>query len=46
MKNDARDARHLARLLHLGQIVEVSVPSVEQERPGICSAPEKTVVAI
>ncbi|GAF47520.1 hypothetical protein RW1_041_00670 [Rhodococcus wratislaviensis NBRC 100605] len=31
IKNDARDARHLARLLHLGQIVEVSVPSVEQE---------------
>jgi len=31
VKNDARDARHLARLLHLGQIVEVSVPSVEQE---------------
>ncbi|CAG7640705.1 hypothetical protein E143388_08218 [Rhodococcus opacus] len=31
VKNDARDARHLARLLHLGQIVEVAVPSVEQE---------------
>ncbi|NHU48794.1 IS110 family transposase [Rhodococcus sp. A14] len=31
VKTDARDARHLARLLHLGQIVEVAVPSVEQE---------------
>ena len=31
VKTDARDAAHLARLLHLGQIVEVSVPSVEQE---------------
>ena len=28
---DARDARHLARLLHLGEIVEVEIPSVEQE---------------
>ena len=26
-----RDARHLARLLHLGEIVAVAVPSVEQE---------------
>jgi transposase len=31
VKTDARDARHLARLLHLGQIVEVTVPSVAQE---------------
>ena len=31
VKTDARDAAHLARLLHLGQIVEVSVPSAEQE---------------
>ena len=31
VKTDARDARHLARLLHLGQIVEVSVPSAAQE---------------
>ena len=27
----ARDARHLARLLHLGEIVAVTVPGVEQE---------------
>jgi transposase len=31
VKTDARDALHLARLLHLGEIVEVSVPSVGQE---------------
>jgi transposase len=31
VKTDARDAAHLARLLHLGQIVAVRVPSVEQE---------------
>jgi transposase len=31
IKTDARDARHLARLLHLGEIVAVAVPSVEQE---------------
>ena len=31
VKTDARDARHLARLLHLDEIVEVTVPSVEQE---------------
>lgn len=31
IKTDARDAAHLARLLHLGQIVVVTIPSVEQE---------------
>lgn len=31
VKTDARDAAHLARLLHLGQIVEVTIPTVEQE---------------
>lgn len=31
VKTDIRDARHLARLLHLGEIVEVEIPSVEQE---------------
>jgi transposase len=31
VKTDARDAALLARLLHLGQIVAVTVPSVEQE---------------
>jgi transposase len=31
VKTDARDARHLARLLHLGEITAVMVPSVVQE---------------
>jgi transposase len=31
VKTDARDARHLARLLHLGEVVAVSIPSIEQE---------------
>jgi transposase len=31
VKTDARDARHLARLLHLGQIAQVTIPSIEQE---------------
>jgi transposase len=31
VKTDARDAAHLARLLHLGQIVEVAIPTVSQE---------------
>jgi transposase len=31
VKTDVRDARHLARLLHLGEIVAVTVPSIEQE---------------
>lgn len=31
VKTDKRDARHLARLLHLGEVVSVRVPTVEQE---------------
>jgi transposase len=31
VKTDARDAAHLARLLHLGQITAVTVPSSSQE---------------
>ncbi len=31
VKTDARDAAHLARLLHLGQITAVTVPSASQE---------------
>jgi transposase len=31
VKTDVRDARHLARLCHLEEITEVTVPSVEQE---------------
>ena len=31
VKTDRRDARHLARLLHLNEIVAVTVPAVTQE---------------
>src|SRR5271165_2715635 len=31
VKTDARDAADLARLLHLGQVVAVTIPSVAQE---------------
>jgi transposase len=31
VKTDARDAMHLARLLRLGEVVEVTIPSPEQE---------------
>lgn len=31
VKTDARDAAHLARLLHLGQITAVAVPTTDQE---------------
>ena len=31
VKTDIRDARHLARLLHLGEIVAVAIPSAETE---------------
>src|SRR5574340_120974 len=31
VKTDTRDARHLARLLHLGEVVDVAIPSAEQE---------------
>ena len=31
VKTDKRDARHLARLLHLGEVTGIAVPSMEQE---------------
>jgi transposase len=31
VKTDARDALHLARLLHLGEVVSVKVPTIEEE---------------
>ena len=31
VKTDVRDARHLARLLHLNEIVAVTIPSIERE---------------
>ena len=33
VKTDVRDARHLARLLHLGEIVAVAVPPPAEEPP-------------
>ena len=41
VKTDARDAAHLARLLHLGQVVAVTIPSVAQEAArDVVRAPE------
>jgi transposase len=31
VKTDARDAAHLARLLHLGQVTSVTIPTATQE---------------
>jgi len=40
VKTDANDALHLARLLKLGEIVQVTVPSVVQEGgPGSGAGP-------
>ena len=36
VKTDARDARHLARLLHLGEIVAVAIPSRPATIPQPC----------
>ena len=47
VKTDARDAAHLARLLHLGQIVEVTIPTVRARRqPGIWCGPARTAAGI
>ena len=42
VKTDARDAAHLARLLKLGEIVEVVVPSRSGRRPATWSVPVRT----
>ena len=42
VKTDLRDARHLARLLHAGQIVAVTVPDEATEARGTWSAPGRT----
>ena len=34
VKTDTRDARHLARLLHLGEIMAVTVPRWSRRPPG------------
>lgn len=44
VKTDARDARHLARLLKLGEVVEVTVPSAEQESARDLSGRGRTAV--
>ena len=46
VKTDARDAAHLARLLHLGQIVEVTIPTSARKPPGIWCGPVRTAAAI
>jgi transposase len=46
VKTDARDARHLARLPHSGQIAEVTIPSMSKGRPAIWCGPVRTVVGI
>jgi transposase len=46
VKTDANDAMYLAKLLRLGEITPVAVPSLEQEPPGIWCAPERTVAGI
>ena len=43
---DARDAAHLARLLHLGQIVEVAIPSRLRRRRGIWCVRVRTAAGI
>jgi len=42
VKTDAKDALHLARLLRLGEVSPVAVPTVTQEAPGIWSGSGRT----
>ncbi|MEU7811177.1 hypothetical protein [Pseudonocardia sp. NPDC049154] len=46
VRTDRRDAGHLARLLHLGEIVAVAVPSASRRPPGIWSGPTRTSARI
>ena len=46
VKTDARDAMHLARLLRLGEVTSVAVPSVDQEAAATLCAPGRTAVGI
>jgi transposase len=46
VKTDARDARHLARLLHLNEISVVTVPSLSKKPPATLSVPAKIAAAI
>src|SRR5437763_15227752 len=42
VKTDAKDAVHLARLLRLGEVVAVAIPSVDQEAARTWFVPGKT----
>jgi len=46
VKTDAKDALHLARLLRLGEVTPVAVPTVTQEPPGTWSGSGRTYVVI
>lgn len=46
VKTDARDAAHLAKLLQLGQIVPVAIPTITAETARISCAPGKTADTI
>jgi len=46
VKTDAKDAVHLARLLRLGEVTAVAVPSVDQEAAGIWSGRGRIVAVI
>jgi len=46
VKTDAKDALHLARLLRLGEVTPVAVPTVTQEAPGLWSGSGRTCVVI
>lgn len=46
VKTDARDAAHLARLLHLGQVVAVTIPTWPRKPRGMRSVRGRIVAAI
>lgn len=46
VKTDARDAEHLARLLRLGKITAVRVPSLEQEAASAAAAIQPAELAL
>jgi hypothetical protein len=46
VKTDARDAAHLARLLHLGQITAVTVPLLVRKQPVMWCGPARIAARI
>jgi transposase len=46
VKTDRRDAERLARLLRIGELAVVRVPTLAEEARGICCAPGRTRVGI